>query len=163
MRRQWNEGCGGILLGDNTDDERIMLRLILFQCFGVWVSASLSCVHIDCKIWNYTPTCRKLRIYSKLGPKYCVSVYTVMPMNMTARIFVKFYETCRNFTLMLCYVIPRMYSYLMTFWNLCLTIIFLTTPLHVKAYYIKIRRALVSHLKILYLSLYLLTVRNKIL
>jgi hypothetical protein len=42
------EGVGGgrILLGDDTGGGAVILRLIEFQCFGVWISAGLACVYI---------------------------------------------------------------------------------------------------------------------
>jgi len=70
---------------------------------------------------------------------------------MTVRRFVNFCESYRYFTLMLCYVIPS--KYLIIFWNLRLTIIFLRILLHVKAYYIKITRVFVPFLERRYLTL----------
>jgi hypothetical protein len=44
LKRSEMKSGGRLLLGDNTGDEAVMLRLIRFNCVGTWVSAGLLCM-----------------------------------------------------------------------------------------------------------------------
>ena len=99
--------------------------------------------------------CRKLRIYRRLGPKYCVrrgesvhsyaNEYNSKEVRKVLRILQIPYSDA-----LLRYIL-KLFDDILKF---TFTIIFLRIFLHVKAYYIKIKRVFVPYLERLYLSLF---------
>ena len=125
--------------------------------------------------------CKTLLKVDRWGPKHVEVTYVMNKLNHKTTLcilldciyitrwytvptisrFVILHETYRYFSLMLCCIIPWMY--LMTFETYILPLFFFRIRLHIKAYYIKIRKVFIPYLERHYLSLCLLTVRNKIL